>query len=112
MLNSECHISIKVSPTHSMMCYAQYLVSVHAVTLSHSLCCHHWLCSIVVGCALLGSTIVPHQSALYGYHATNTVVLEWCSVLMYVAVISGWVVGWCNKYRGSYPFSMCLLSIT
>ena len=93
-----------MSPTHSMIHYAQYclhnllLVSVHGVTLSHSLkhqcshlkmpwsmkdssdplvmfvcctCCHHWLCSIVVGCSLLESTIVPHQSALYGYHATN-----------------------------------------
>ena len=104
-----------MSPTHGMIGYAQYclhilfLVSVHGVTLSHSLkhqfshlqmqcsmkdssdplvmfvyctCCYHWLCSIVDGCSLLESTIVPHQSALYGYHATNTVVLEWCSVLM------------------------------
>ena len=74
------------------------LVSVHGVTLSHPLkqqcshlqmpfsmkdssdplvmfvyftCCHHWLCSIVVGGSLLESAIVPHQSALYGCHATN-----------------------------------------
>ena len=53
------------------------------------------VCSIVVSCSLLESTIVPHQSALYGYHATKAVVLEWCSVLMYSGSHSGWVVGWC-----------------
>ena len=142
MLNSECHISIKLSPTHGMIHYAQYclhnpfLVSMHGVTLSHPLkhqcshlqmpcsmkdsfhpllmfvyctCCHHWLSSIVVGCSLLESTIVPHQSALYGYHATKAVVLEWCSVLLYSGShfwLGGWVVcchwGWQYHWCGQW----------
>ena len=72
-------------------------------------CCHHWLCSIVVGRSLLESTIVPHQSALYGYHATKTVVLEWCSGLMYSGShfwLGGWVVcchwGWQYHWCGQW----------
>ena len=72
-------------------------------------CCHHWLCSIVVGRSLLESTFAPHQSALYGYHATKAVVLEWCSLLMYSGShfwLGGWVVcchwGWQYHWCGQW----------
>ena len=69
--------------------------------------CYHWLCSIVVGCSLLESVIVPHESALYGCHVINGDVAQclwghmwlwfWSGVVCSctVAVISGWVVGQC-----------------
>ena len=70
-------------------------------------CCHHWLCSIVVGGSLLESVIVPHESALYGCHVINGDVAQclwghmwlwfWSGVACSwtVAAISGFVALWC-----------------